>query len=400
MKKWLLCIYFLCIFYCSLTAEDQVKQTICLNMIVKDESKVITRCLSSVKPLIDYWVIVDTGSTDGTQDIIKEFMKDIPGELHERPWINFGHNRNEALQLAKNKADYIFFIDADEVLNIAKDFSKPKFNKDLYYIVSEYAGTNYCRVQLVKNALDWQWEGVLHETLSCPDIKMREVLKGVTNIVNTDGARSADPQKYHKDAMVLEAALKEEPNNSRYMFYLAQSYRDAKEYEKALEAYKKRIAMGGWNQEVFHSKLQVAHLHRILKAPPDMVIASYEEAHHYRPSRVEPLYYLSEYYRSLGNPEKSYETARKGKRLPISKDLLFVEKWIYDYGLPVELIVSSYWTNQFQECLKWCQGLLAKNSPEHIHHIAAEYLGYAKGQLISSYQESIIQASLEYQKAG
>ena len=53
-------------------------------MIVKNESKVIERCLGSVKDFINYWVIVDTGSTDGTQQIIKNFMKDaVLNELYD-----------------------------------------------------------------------------------------------------------------------------------------------------------------------------------------------------------------------------------------------------------------------------------------------------------------------------
>ena len=76
-------------------------------MIVKNEKDVIVRCLESVKPVIDYWVIVDTGSTDGTQKIIKKELKDIPGELYERPWKNFGENRSEAFNLAKGKGDFI-----------------------------------------------------------------------------------------------------------------------------------------------------------------------------------------------------------------------------------------------------------------------------------------------------
>ena len=68
-------------------------------MIVKNESKVIRRCLESVLPLVDYWVIVDTGSTDGTQQIILECLKEVPGFLHERPWVDFSHNRNEAIAL-------------------------------------------------------------------------------------------------------------------------------------------------------------------------------------------------------------------------------------------------------------------------------------------------------------
>src|SRR5215475_3170087 len=87
---------------------------ICLNMIVKNERHVIQRALASVKPFIDYWVIVDTGSFDETKELIRDSLKDIPGELHERPWKNFGHNRSEALSLARGKADYILFLDADD----------------------------------------------------------------------------------------------------------------------------------------------------------------------------------------------------------------------------------------------------------------------------------------------
>src|SRR5690606_19196219 len=98
------------------------RQSICLNMIVKNEARVIERCLRSVRPFITTWVIVDTGSTDGTQDLIGRLLADVPGELHERPWVNFGHNRSEALALARDKADYILLIDADEVLEYQPDF--------------------------------------------------------------------------------------------------------------------------------------------------------------------------------------------------------------------------------------------------------------------------------------
>src|SRR5689334_10374436 len=110
------------------------QKTVCLNMIVKDESPVITRCLASVKPWIDYWVIVDTGSKDGTQAVIRDFMKDIPGELHERPWVNFAHNRNEAVSLAKEKGDYLLFIDADEQFVVSGNFDKKNLNGDMYSV--------------------------------------------------------------------------------------------------------------------------------------------------------------------------------------------------------------------------------------------------------------------------
>src|SRR5271154_6929613 len=108
------------------------KATICLNMIVKDEAPVIRRCLDSVRPFIDHWVIVDTGSSDGTQDIIRNHLKDLPGELIERPWVDFAHNRSEALAAARNKANYVLVIDADETLEADPGFAMPPLDLEPY----------------------------------------------------------------------------------------------------------------------------------------------------------------------------------------------------------------------------------------------------------------------------
>lgn len=112
----------------------EAKETICLNMIVKNESHVIRRCLDSVKNLIDYWVIVDTGSTDGTQEIIRDHLKEVPGQLFERPWKDFGYNRTEALELAKDQGDYLLFMDADDWLEFDSDFELPPLTEDIYSV--------------------------------------------------------------------------------------------------------------------------------------------------------------------------------------------------------------------------------------------------------------------------
>jgi tetratricopeptide (TPR) repeat protein len=235
--------YFLCVFYLILSPLHADKKTVCLNMIVKDESKIIERCLESTLPLIDYWVIVDTGSTDGTQEVIKKFMKEknIPGELIERPWKNFAHNRNEAITLAKNKSDYLLFIDADDYFSLDENFKLPDLDKDYYYINIIYGGMKYSRIHVVNTALDWQYLGVLHEVL-CPDASRScGTLNNISNIITRDGARVKDPERYKKDAEILEMALQEEPDSTRYRFYLAQSYRDSSQLEKALENYEKSI---------------------------------------------------------------------------------------------------------------------------------------------------------------
>jgi len=393
--------YFLIIylsFHSFLIAEEN-KKTVCLNMIVKNETEVICRCLESVKPLIDYWIIVDTGSTDNTQTMIKEFMKDIPGELHERPWVDFAHNRTQALELAKGKADYLLFIDADETLLMSENFKLPPLNKDYYFITTEFSGTKYGRVQLINNHLNWKWVGVLHEAVDCPEAKTCGSIDGITNFVRTDGARSKDPKKYNHDILVLENALKAEPHNSRYAFYLAQTYKDAGEYEKAIANYHARIAMGGWDQEIYWSKLSIAYLQELLNKDEETIVQGYKQAYLYRPSRAEPLYRLANYYRRKGQYQAGYEIANQGLHIKDSSDTLFVEHWIYDYGLLLEFSICAYWQEKYQESLLASQLLLVDATlPENVQTCVKTNLIWIRAKLnetAESYKKTLISALSE-----
>ena len=357
---------FLCLCAACLCA-DGGKKTICLNMIVKNEKPVITRCLASIRPIIDHWVIVDTGSTDGTQEVIREFMKDIPGELYERPWRNFEHNRNEALEYARGKSDYILIMDADDHLEFEPAFSLPKMDAGSYRLWIKYGGTSYQRHQIIDASLPWRWVGVLHEVLNCDIQFSSEVMDGVKIIVGTDGARSRDPKKYEKDAAVLEEALKDEPENTRYMFYLAQSYRDAKKYDKAVEWYLKRISKGGWDEEIYWSMVQVGLMEQELKRSDELIIDSFLSAYRRRPHRPEAVMYLAEIYRKQGRYDMAYSMIKLWQIMPkpSSQDVLFVQEWMEEYGLLFELSISSYYVGQYQESLTACDQLLTmKNLPQ------------------------------------
>jgi glycosyltransferase involved in cell wall biosynthesis len=225
-------------------------QRICLSMIVKDEAHVIRRCLESVRPFIDAWVVVDTGSCDGTQELVRAALADLPGELVERPWVDFAHNRNQALELARPRADYLLFIDADETLEAGEGFAMPGLEADAYDLEVHYGGLAYTRRQLVRAALPWRFVGVLHEHLECGAAGPARLLAGLRTVPRHTGARARDRDTYRRDAEILARALEAEPDNGRYAFYLAQSWRDAGEPEKAVAAYRRRIAMGGWPDEV------------------------------------------------------------------------------------------------------------------------------------------------------
>jgi LPS sulfotransferase NodH/glycosyltransferase involved in cell wall biosynthesis len=350
------------------------RQTVCLAMIVKDEASVIERCLASARPLIDYWIIVDTGSTDGTQDIIRRCFRDVPGELHERPWVDFAHNRSEALTLARPHGDYTLMIDADDVFEIAPGFRLPRLVADSYMVLIRHMEKLYWRPQLVRNALPWRFEGVLHEFVSLeehgrrvlPDERQVKRLNGVTIVMSEEGARRrTDPAvRFRRDAEVLEQALAVETDPflaARYTFYLAQSLMDAGDKERAIEFYRRRAGQGLWDQEVFICLYRIARLMEDLAYPDDEVIAAYLEAsrHGAGRERAEPLHGAARLCRNRQRWREGYDIARRAVNMRPPSEGLFLEGWIYEYGVLDELAVNAYWVGKYEECLRLCRRLLA-----------------------------------------
>jgi glycosyltransferase involved in cell wall biosynthesis/SAM-dependent methyltransferase len=322
-------------------------------MIVKNEAPVIQRCLDSLRAAIDYWVIVDTGSTDGTQDLIRAHLRDLPGELHQRPWQDFAHNRSEALALARPHGDYTLIIDADDTLELAPDFRWPRLNACAYTLDIVDAGTRYRRPQLVRSSLPWRYQGVLHEYLVCAGAQPAEHLDIVMRR-NHDGARRRDPETYRRDAAILERALLAERDPflaTRYTFYLAQSYRDCGAKLDAITAYLRRAELGGWDQEVYYSFYQAARIKAELGHDIDDVIALCLRAAELVPARVETLHCASQVCRLSGRHAQGQSIAGRGLDQPVPIDGLFVEPWIYDYGLLDEYAVNAYWSGHFRDSL-------------------------------------------------
>lgn len=335
------------------------RQTVCLNMIVKNEAKVIARSLASTRPFIDSWVIVDTGSSDGTQELVRQALKGVPGELFERPWRDFGTNRTEAFELAKGRADYTLIIDADEVLEASAGFRMPELTLDAYQLRTELGGVRYYRTQLVRSSLAWRYEGVLHEVLACDGPFTQGKLEGLVNRPESDGARSADPQKYVKDAAVFEQALKSEPGNTRYVFYLAQSYRDAGLAEAALVNYARRAKLGGWPEEVWYSMFQVAALLERLGRPEHEVVMAYLDAHQARPERAESLCELARYLRLRKKFALAYVFARQAAETPMPSDILFVHEATYSWRARDEWSIAAYYMGKHEEAISLTEALLS-----------------------------------------
>jgi glycosyltransferase involved in cell wall biosynthesis len=334
---------------------------ICLSMIVKNEAAVIERCLASVRPHVNAWAIADTGSSDGTQDLVRRAMADLPGELIERPWVDFSTNRNDALALARKHGDYALIIDADEELEADAGFAYPKLDAPGYLLELVYGDTRYRRVAMPRLDLDWVWRGVLHEALNSAHAAQAQYLPGLRIRVHSDGARSQQSQrdKFTRDADVLRRALKDEPDNARYAFYLAQSLRDAGDLAESIAAYEARIAMGGWAEEVYFSKLQVAVLKERVGAAAGEIALAYLDAYDYRPTRAEAACEFARYSRLRHCYVVARDFARIAANLPQPDDVLFIDRPVYDWRARDELAVALYWCGERKESARICGELLA-----------------------------------------
>jgi glycosyltransferase involved in cell wall biosynthesis len=351
-------------------------KTITLCMIVKNETHIVHECLESMVPYIDRYDITDTGSTDGTPEKIKEIMDkhNIPGEVYLSDWKGFGDHsgkmgsRTESLRNCDGKADYAWVIDADD--KIEGDFKYPDhMDADAYSLRIGRQDFVWWRNQIFKTGVDWRYIGVLHEYAECKGktpVIMRHHTKGYNITARTLGARNVGidvVEKYTRDAKELEEAIKHEPDNTRYYFYLAQSYFDSQQYEKSLDAYSKRATMGGWEEEAYYSLYRVAMIKAILNHPWEEIQQAFLDAFDFRPTRAEPLYQIARIYRQLHNkPKLGYMFARMALEIPYPKeDILFIHEDVYRYQILDEIGACAYYAGKPHVGYQACKRMIDEN---------------------------------------
>ena len=316
--------------------KSNVIYNMCLNMIVKNEAHIILETLDSVYKYIDYWVICDTGSTDGTQQIIKNFFKDknIAGELYEEPWKNFAYNRTHVLQKAYKKSKYLWIIDADDIVNGNLVF--PKDMKSDSYNLTYGPGIRYVRTQVVNNQLEWVFKGVLHEFIERKNKESYyiDLIKGDYYIESRRlGSRNKNTQKYLDDAIILVKAIDEEPElAARYSFYAGQSYRDFGDLINAIRYYSKRIEYGGWYEEVYLSHMEIGNAMITLKYGKEAIVDIFMQGFRVIPDRYECLYYLTQYHYINNDIERAFKVGT----------VLLNIKSILDYSLFVQEDIKKW----------------------------------------------------------
>lgn len=360
--------------------------SVCLNMIVKNESRVIERCLEAAAPHIDYWIIVDTGSEDDTRERIERFFaqRGIPGELHQRPWKSFGHNRTEALRLAEGTADYLLLCDADMVLEVHAQDWKENLEADGYAPVQRHTdgSLQYRNLRLINARADgdrrWRYYGSTHEFLDTvvPEIARRESTGDISFLDYADGGARAD--KLERDLHLLNTdlarlqalesgtAAEEQPGEleqlqrlqPRTLYYLGQTLQALERHGEAISVYRKRLDLPGWKDETYYASLQIARCLVRQDRPWAEVCHAFLNAYAADPHRAESLLPLIEHYNRSKDRHLALLFADVARNLTPPEDGLFVQPWVYAYGVLDEYVVTCWHLGHYAECVASCRALL------------------------------------------
>ena len=368
-------------------------------MIVKNEAHIILETLQNLVNSItfDYWVISDTGSTDGTENLILNFFSEvgIPGELHKDEWQNFAYNRNLALNYARGKGDYILIFDADDFVEGSLKISTD-LEADAYYLnFSDESGVlSFRRVALVKNNPEIYWRGVVHEFIELPEGASYGNLVGPYSVIaRTRGARSLDDDKYYHDATVLANAVynNQDPDlEPRYTFYCARSYRDAGLYQEALSWFKKRAVMtDGWSEEAYYSCLEIAQIYEN-EGKPFEGREYLEKAIQINPNRAEAWSQLAKLYREAGQHHIAFAYAYMAKDLELNPDSLFSWNRVYDYWIPFELLENGVKIGNFEVAYQGFRALIMAGQADTYKNYY-EYLPQFEQYLDNEIIEKIIE---------
>jgi tetratricopeptide (TPR) repeat protein len=333
------------------------RPTICLNCIVKNESRIIERLLASAAPLIDSFCIVDTGSTDNTIEIVEAFFRarQIPGKVIIEPFVDFGTTRSFALKqcetITEPPPDFVLLLDADMIFSLELSrhdaFRSQLLEADAHYVYQGNERFYHKNVRVIRNLLGCTYESPTHEYVKTPEGARYRIFSRDFVFINDIGDGGCKSDKFERDVRLLTADLEKNPTNVRSWFYLGNSLADLRQYEKAIEAYRRRIELGGWWEEVWYSYYRIGICLKSLGRIDDAIV-SWMEAYQYHPNRIENLYEIATHYRQCGKNNLAYAfyvlAAAARKRVPLP-DFLFVNKDIYDWRLDYEMTVIGYYCN-------------------------------------------------------
>lgn len=369
-----------------------------LNFICKDESHVIGKMLESCKTITDLIVVNDTGSTDGTQDIIRKFGEDnnIPTYVFERPFDDFEKSRTHAMEKLRDVVKELgwdpnkvhgYWFDCDETLIIDPKFSKDQFVNDLYMINTFIGQMKYTRNTFFKVSKPFRWYGPIHEFIVCDE---QNITSGLAENIHVDvkmtGAswQGDIPTKYKNHAFVLEKYIDANRQDPRWIFYTAQSYHDSasmpdnkeeneERLRRALKYYKERVnRTDGYAEEIYYSQFRIGTIMRSLEEPWNLTHQELLKAYNMDPTRGESIKIIIDYYLQMNEWNMAYLYSKFAKvnfhgKNPYPNRLLFVDEALYIWKFAEAHAATCFYTGRMDEAKATYQEIvnISKTSPQY-----------------------------------
>lgn len=339
-----------------------------LCMIVKNEEKVLERCLLSTKNLFDEIVIVDTGSTDNTKQIAQKFTT----KIYDYVWCdNFSKARNFAF--SKATCSYIMWLDADDVMpekTVNKLINlKQNFTADTYMLKYDIAFTenkptfSYFRERIVKNCQQAKWQGVVHECI-IPFGKIEKLNLSIEHHkVNKSAKISTRNLKiYQKNAKIRELSAREQYYYGRELF-------DHQKYYKCIYTLKKFISNpNSWVENVIDAHFLIAKCYETLKQPVKQFYHLTQTFKHDSP-RANICCALGDYFLNLNQFQTALHWYNTATNCPdISLKGAFVQSIYYNYYPYLQMCVCHFNLGNLMEAEK-CN----KKAKEYYYSPAVKY---------------------------
>ena len=334
------------------------RDLLALSMIVKDEARTIARTLASVRPFIDRWTIVDTGSTDDTREIVERELSGVPGRLEEAPFVDFETTRNLALSKCGDGAEFILWLDADDELVggaelrafLEGERGATEQEREAYLLRVDTV-VSFDSTRVLRSGAGWRFKGVVHEVLTHPDRRPpTRRIPGASILHHPDPQAIAKSHaRRERDLALLGEALRRDPSDARSAFYLAMTNLWIGRFDDAVSAFRRRIELGGWAEEVFLSKLGLADAADGRGDPWNEVLALYLDAYAFAPHRAEPLHKIALRYNARGEHALCLVFARRALDLPYpERDVHFVDADVYTWKLHDLVGTSAYWVGEWE----------------------------------------------------
>jgi tetratricopeptide (TPR) repeat protein len=368
---------------------------IILMLMIKNESRIIQRCIQHAIQHVDAVCVLDTGSTDNTVEVCKKTLEDSgkPFTIAVDPFKNFGYSRTMSFHktqafcqtLGWDAANtYALAVDADMNLIVQPVFKDFRLTANGYTMIQANHHMKYHNTRLMHVGSPWKCVGATHEYW---DLGGTEKIPFEVMHIDDKNDGGCKSDKFERDLRLLTEEIAENPRNDRAHYYLGQSLKDLGRFEEAIVMFKKRIDLGGWVEEVHYAHYQIGKCYDHMNKPIDMEYWM-NRAFEYYPRKAEPLYHLTRYFREKSQHFKAYHYYLKGRDIPYPKDdVLFIENHVYEGLFPYEATILDCYVvgKSKQDALGDLIGYINKGIPHFLQNVWDNMVYYVEPLLSKVY---------------